>query len=519
MRNMLRLKWLRAVTPVAVVATALATLIPAAPSAAASGSKVYSATFNVSCVLGPGSLNVAGTVTATLSATGPTAVSNGDTVSLTNGSSSITTPGNWSTSFAAIGAATAGGAITSFDLGATGLSAPNPLNIATLAPYGSGGLPWGPVNVVSGQPLSFSAPNTGSLTIGPYTVTGANGTNMVIQTAGGNGSISATATGYDSSGNAVVGPLPVSCNPPATPVVLGSVPIAAVATSTTTSSSSSSSSTATSTSTSTSKSTSTSTSTSTSKSTSTSTSSSTHTTTSSTATSTSTSTSTPTSTTTVTSSSTSAADIVVKFNNWTLSGYLSDKALGQTINLPKGATFNGSADLTSQSIAGDIAIPSFSASVKIFGFLPTQVGLTMTESAPVSGSIGPDPNVTGNLLVNASAKVNIYITAVGILGINIPTTCETSSPVVFPLKGSYPSLQLTTGATFTGTTTLPSVRCGGILGGLLSPVLTALFSGPGNAYSMSIAPAAATTTTSSTTTTTTKTSTSSTASRSRWSWW
>ena len=465
MRKSLRLKLLGAFAPAALVATLLATLIPATPSAAASGSKVYSATFNVSCILGPGSLNVAGTVSATLSATGPTAVNTGDSVTLTNGSSSIPTPANWSTSFASIGAVTASGAITSFDLTATGLSAPNPLNIATLPPYGSGGLPWGPVNVVSAQPLTFTAPNTGSLSIGPYTVTGASGTNLVIQTGGGNGSISATATGFDATNTAVVGPLPVSCNPPATPVVIGSVPIGS------------------------------------------------GTTTSSTTTTTpTTTTTTPTTTTTTSSSTTSTTHVIVKFNNWALTGFLTDKRLGQTINLANVGTFNGQAVLTANTFSGYVAVPAFSANVKIFGFLPTTVGLNMVEASPVSGSIGPDPNVSGNLVVNASAKVNIYITAVGLFGINIPTTCKTATPVTFPLQGSFPALQLTTGATFTGTTTLPAVQCGGILGGLLSPVLTALFSGPGNAYSLSIAPQP-------TTTTTTTTTSSSTTSTHRWWWW
>ncbi len=60
---------------------------------------------------------------------------------------------------------------------------------------------------------------------------------------------------------------------------------------------------------------------------------------------------------------------------------------------------------------------------------------------------------------------------------------------MFPLEAEEPASSLATGATFTGTTTLPSVKCqGGLLGGLFGVVMTSLFSGPNNPFEFTIEP-------------------------------
>ena len=70
----------------------------------------------------------------------------------------------------------------------------------------------------------------------------------------------------------------------------------------------------------------------------------------------------------------------------------------------------------------------------------------------------------------------------------MPVSCQTSTPVSFPLVADVPALSLATGAPFTGKVTLPSRKCGGALGGLLGPLLTGLMPGPNNAFSLTIAP-------------------------------
>ncbi len=447
----MRMKLVGVLAPAGVLAAVAAIALPATSQATPTGSQTVTANVNLDCVLAPGTLNVEATIGATLTGTAPVSVSPGDPVTLTNVTTSLSVPAALSSSFAALGATSASGSVTSFVLDVTNGSNTS-VNAASPA------LPFGPVNVVAGQALTLPIPNTGPFTLALGTATGAVGSNAVLSidstpgwtgdstngfTATGKGVMS-TVTGATSSGGRV-GPLAIDCNAPSG-VTLGSVAIVAA----TSSSSSSSTSSTTSSSTS-------------------STTSSTHTT----------------STTTTTSSSTSTSDEVIPFSNWTLSGSVTAKKLGQKISLPSGATFNGSADLTKDTLTGNISIPKFNASVKILG-IPTTVGLTFSESGPATGTITPSGS---NLVIAATAKANIGITAVGILGLNIPTSCTTSTPVVFPLSATEPSLALLSGATFTGTTTFPSIKCGGLLGGLLSPVLTALFSGPSNPFSLTIAPA------------------------------
>ncbi len=229
--------------PLGVVAAVAALAFSSAgPAAAAGSTKTYSAQFSLPCLLAPGVLNVAGTVQVSLSADGPTSVTPGESVSLTNTTTSLTTPAAWSTSFASLGAKTAKGAVTNFVLDIAG-GTPSSINAATVAPFGSAGLPFGPANVVAAQPLTLIVPNTGPFTLSGLTVTGAAGGNVVLtvdttpgfsgRTATGQGIIS-NATGFDASGNAVVGPVGVVCNAPTPAVVLGSVPIVSTTTTSTT---------------------------------------------------------------------------------------------------------------------------------------------------------------------------------------------------------------------------------------------------------------------------------------------
>jgi hypothetical protein len=65
----------------------------------------------------------------------------------------------------------------------------------------------------------------------------------------------------------------------------------------------------------------------------------------------------------------------------------------------------------------------------------------------------------------------------------------TSEPLAFNLLDTLPLEELlSTGAHFMGTTKFPAVKCEGTNGTLDSAILTSLFSGPGNPYSITIAP-------------------------------
>jgi hypothetical protein len=192
------------------------------------------------------------------------------------------------------------------------------------------------------------------------------------------------------------------------------------------------------------------------------------------------------------------------FVNWTVTGSITAKKLNQTINFPAGATFNGEGEANVeglQKITGTVTnatvfVPPFSATISILG-IPTTVGTSFTQVGKSSGTLASVATsncggAEGCVEVSVPAEANIGITSVGILGIKLPTSCTTSKPVSLPLKDDLTVFELfETGTSFHGTATIPSIKCGGLGGILIAPVLTSLFSGPDNAYTFSFAPPAA----------------------------
>ena len=162
------------------------------------------------------------------------------------------------------------------------------------------------------------------------------------------------------------------------------------------------------------------------------------------------------------------------------------KKLNEKIVLPEGCAFNGEAEVPGP-LTGNTFCPKFKATIKIFGTLPSTLGLNMVQVGPTTGTITPGKE--GKLLFKATSKQNIEVLSVSLLGLTIPTSCVTSEPVVFPLEAEEPASSLATGATFMGTTKLPSVKCkGGVLGGLFGVVMTTLFSGSNNPFEFVIEP-------------------------------
>jgi hypothetical protein len=441
------LGWIAAVSTTTLAAATLAAALPG--GAAAAGEAIYKSSFTQPCVVGPGVLNVKANLKVTTTSTGPASIKAGETVTFSNTVATITTPKELSNTFAFLGAKEASGVITNFVADSTNLS-PASINIAKPAEY-PGGLPYA-VPVVAETETTFTAPTPpGTFSFGPLTVTGGPNATLTVDTSPGftevgageyaetgNGIIAET-NGYNAEHAKVIGPLTVACNPPAG-VVLGSVPVVSPTTTTSTT----------------------------------------------TTTEPTKSTTTTTTTTTTSTTTTAKGPVEAKFINWKLTGSLTVKKLNEKITLPAGSTFNGVGFIPG-SLTGDTSVPPFKASVKLFGLLPTTLGITFTESGHTTGTITPAAG--GDLTIKGSAKDTIGITGVGLLGLNIPVSCTTSSPVTFPLETTAPASSLATGLTFSGTTTLPSVNCsGGLLGGLFGSVITELLAGPNNAFTLTIAP-------------------------------
>jgi len=174
-----------------------------------------------------------------------------------------------------------------------------------------------------------------------------------------------------------------------------------------------------------------------------------------------------------------------KLTNWTLTGSVTDKTIGQTIALPAGCTFNGEITLPG-SLLGNTSCPAFTDTVTVLG-LPAKLGFTLSESRAVGATITEPVAESGNFVLSGSAADNIGVTGITLFGLNISTSCTTSTPVVFPLNAAESGAELLKAATFTGTTTIPSITCsGGLLGSAFGSVLTTLMSGANNPFTLSV---------------------------------
>lgn len=202
---------------------------------------------------------------------------------------------------------------------------------------------------------------------------------------------------------------------------------------------------------------------------------------------------------------TSASAIVIPytFKNWAVWGSLTPKKLGEPVVLPKGSTFNGVSELTSTStelsgtVTGTIVVPPFESTVKLVGLVPTTVGVTFTQVGQAEGTItkASPADCVGSrfggscVTLSVDTRANIGITETGLLGIDVPTECVTSEPVTFLLSTTLPLSQLLdAGPSFTGTTTIPSITCGGLSGIAVGALLTGLMSGPENPYALHLGP-------------------------------
>jgi hypothetical protein len=177
-------------------------------------------------------------------------------------------------------------------------------------------------------------------------------------------------------------------------------------------------------------------------------------------------------------STASAADVVLPFNNYKVGGTLTVKKLNQSISLPAGSTFNGSANVTQGTLSGHVSIPTFTSTIRVLG-IPTQVTTQLVEAQPVQGTVKLDPDLTTHIRSTTSATLYIRKLRLGLL--SVPTTCRTASPVQLTLNYDGP---FAFPINFNGTTTIPPlVGCG-----LLGPTLGTLLSGPGNAYHITLSP-------------------------------
>ena len=467
MRSGLRFRPIGWIAGVGTLAAMAATMVVAAPGGARPGpEKQFETSFEASCILAPGVLNAKGMIKVHESSEGPSTLERHDEFSLPHNTITVTTPKEWGEDFFAVGSRSIKGLLTNATI-VMASATPVNKNIAKPLEFSSG-LPI--KATVEDQAVEFTVPSEGrTFEAGPWVVTGTQGGDVAgtLGTAPGYREVSTNKfeatgegilseiTGFNESGEANVGPVQVACTVPGNEEVYDA-PILGEGTTSTESVNATEE---------------------------------TGPCGSRTAVltcrpeSTSTSHPLPTASTT---STTTPCGICVQIND-KLTGSVTVHKLGQAINLPVGCTFRSTSVSVPGSFEANTRCPAFTASLKILGLLRTSLGLNIVESGPVTGAITPLEN--GKLQIKGTAKDNIEITSVGLLGLTIPTACKTAEPVVFGLdSANTPAELITTGATSSGETTLPAVQCGGPLGGVVGTLFTALMSGPHNPYTLTIAP-------------------------------
>jgi hypothetical protein len=182
------------------------------------------------------------------------------------------------------------------------------------------------------------------------------------------------------------------------------------------------------------------------------------------------------------------------FKGWTLAGSVTPKPLGQPITLPAGSTFSGSFEANTVpgpgSVTGNLSIPPFRAAVKLYGIIPASLGITLTQSGAISGTVTQSTTVAGAHTFTLPVQLKLGLSSLGLLGLNIPTSCSSAQPLSLTLTDTLtPATFASKGWAFSGTTTIPRLSCqGGLLGALYGELISGLISGSGASYTLTVTP-------------------------------
>ena len=173
-----------------------------------------------------------------------------------------------------------------------------------------------------------------------------------------------------------------------------------------------------------------------------------------------------------------ATDVLFPFN-WDVDASTHLKKLNQDVVVPTG-NFNGSVDLTTGVLSGNITLPPAQVTLNLAGFGLVTANMQIVASQPVTGVLDP-----ATFQVTATAVFDIripsaYPTLTPTLNV-VGDSCTTSQPVSVTMQGIA---NLTGASTFAGTYTIPPLTsCG-----LATTALNLVVPGPGNTFSATVQP-------------------------------
>ena len=176
-------------------------------------------------------------------------------------------------------------------------------------------------------------------------------------------------------------------------------------------------------------------------------------------------------------------DFTVALDEWALDGTLRLATLAQDVTLPDGSTFTAGANISTEELAGDLAVPEFDTPITFLGFLPLSARVSL-EPGGTSGSVSLGTD--GNLEIQGTARASIVIETLSFLGIPLTfTPCRTATPVEFDLSFQGPVSALGSGdLQFTGTTTIPAIT--GCEGDFIGAFVGIFMTGPNNQFTFTV---------------------------------
>ncbi len=131
-------------------------------------------------------------------------------------------------------------------------------------------------------------------------------------------------------------------------------------------------------------------------------------------------------------------------------------SLHQLVGFPSGGTFNGSLDVTTSTITGNMSLPQATVSTTVLGFVPMTAVIEVDQVSPVSGTVNLNA-----LTLKVSTSFNIRIISATVFGFPVNlvgSSCITSSPVNVNMSGI---ISKTLSATVGGWYTIPQFKdCG-----------------------------------------------------------
>ena len=123
-------------------------------------------------------------------------------------------------------------------------------------------------------------------------------------------------------------------------------------------------------------------------------------------------------------------DLIVPIPAWNLSGAVTEKKSGISLEVPKGATLSAEGDLTNEKLTATFTIPPIKQTITVLG-LPVQVSGSLTPTGPASGTVSLTNE--GVLSESAAGSAFMKVGSISLGFLRVPIGCTTSEPIALPL--------------------------------------------------------------------------------------